>query len=160
MSKARTTLGLLFLVTVVLGGWSVRAIRRTAGRRATLVDGLARAVPLPAGTRVLVPWQPVADVDLAHTTLCFDDTEPGTVLADFARALGRGGWRISPPEGAIMSCLGGAGARPGAPRPTSPLAVSADNATYRLRGSIEPARRLDCDDARKQVLLSVEAAPR
>jgi hypothetical protein len=152
MSKARTTLGILFLVTFVLGGWSVRAIRRTAGRRATLVDGLARSVPLPDGARVLVPWQPVADVDLAHTTLCFDDTEPGAVLADFARVLGRGGWRISPAD------VGVAGA--GAPRPTSPLAVTADNGAYRLRGSIEPARRLDCDAGRKQVLLSVEAAPR
>jgi hypothetical protein len=139
----------------------VRAIRRTAGRRATLVDGLARAVPLPDGTRVLVPWQPVADVDLAHTTLCFDDTEPGAVLADFARALGQGGWRISPTDvGTMGAAAGAAGASAGASRPTSPLAVTADNSAYRLRGSIEPARRLDCDAARKQVLLSVEAAPR
>jgi hypothetical protein len=155
MSKARTTLGILFLVTFVLGGWSVRAIRRTAGRRATLVDGLERTVPLPEGTRVLVPWQPVADVDLAHTTLCFDDTEPGAVLADFARVLGQGGWRISPPP---VDATGGASAK--APRPTVLIAVIADNGAYRLRGSIEPARRFDCDAARKQVLLSVEAAPR
>jgi hypothetical protein len=157
MSKARVTLGLLFLVTFVLGGWSVRAIRRTAGRRATLVDGLARAVPLPDGTRVLVPWQPVADVDLAHTTLCFDDAEPGAVLADFARVLGRGGWRISAAE---VGTMGAASTGAGAPRPASALAVTADNAAYRLRAGVEPARRLDCDAARKQVLLSVEAAPR
>ena len=157
--RARLVLLAMAVLTVGLGAWCIRAMERAAGRRATLVDGLAASVPVSPDARVLVDWQPVADVDLAHTTLCFDDATEATVLAGFARALAEAHWHVSSVGGAspVDADGGGGGGHPsGPPGP----AVTAASARYRLRGTIEPARRVDCDGARNQVLLSIEAAPR
>jgi hypothetical protein len=158
--RSRSVLLALAALTVVLGGWSIRAIQRAAGRRASLVDGLAASVPVSPDARVLVDWQPVADVDLAHTTLCFDDATEAAVLAGFARALAEAHWQLS--SVAAARGPGPVDADGGAAHPSSPPgpAVTAASARYRLRGTIEPARRVDCDAARNQVLLSIEAAPR
>jgi hypothetical protein len=162
--RARSVLLALAVLTIVLGAWSVRAIQRAAGRRASLVDGLAASVPVSQDARVLVDWQPVADVDLAHTTLCFDDATEAAVVAGFARALAEAHWQVSsvaaaPGPGPVDADGDGGGA--GAPSSgRAGPAVTASSARYRLRGTIEPARRVDCDAARNQVLLSIEAAPR
>ncbi len=142
--RARVLIAAIVGLAVALGIWSVMAIRRTAGRRATLVDALTIRLPQVPGARTLTPWMPVADADLAHLALCFDDTDPSEAVARFVAALTGTPWRLSP-------------VRP--PATPTRASVTASDGAYRIRALGEPGRRGSCDGARRQVLLSIEAAP-
>lgn len=144
MPRARLLIAAILVLSVALGIWSVTAIRRTAGRRATLVDALTIRLPQIPGARTLTPWKPVADADLAHLALCLDDTDPAGAVARFAAALTGTPWRLSP-------------VRP--PATPTRASVTASDGAYRLRALAEPGRPGSCDGARRQVLLSLEAAP-
>jgi len=136
-------MAVVFGLAVGLGVWSSFAIRRTADRRANLIDTMVLRVPVIPGARVLVPWQPVADVDLAHMNLCFDNMNGADAVARFAAALAGTPWRLTPAENATIDFP----------------AVAATDGSYRLRAAAESGHRIDCDTAKNQILVSVEAAP-
>ncbi|MES1204468.1 MAG: hypothetical protein ABUS79_00900 [Pseudomonadota bacterium] len=144
MPRAHVVVAPVLVIAAALGIWSVTAIRRTAERRETLVDTLGVRVPPVPGARLLAPWQPVADADLAHLTLCFDDTDPAGAALLFAAALAGTPWRSS--EVQRESASGRA-------------SVLAQDGTYRLRALAEPGSRGNCDNRRGQTLVSIEAAP-
>jgi hypothetical protein len=142
-------LGGTMAMTVVLGAWSGVAIYRTARRRVGLADALSMGVPPIPGARVLSTWKPVADADLAHMELCFDEEDPRTACVRFAAALT--GTRFHAHEIAPTAAASG--------RAAGRATVTAEDSRYRLRAVAEPGSRTSCDAARRQTLLSIEAAP-
>ena len=120
------------------------AIRRAASRRASLVDAVAARIPEIPGMRTLVAWAPVADADLVHAAYCIDDADAASGAGRFVAALTALAWKMDAIE----------------PNATKGLVViSLRDGPYRLRGHVQPGRRADCDGGRRQVVLSLEAAP-
>lgn len=144
MPRPRLVVAAILLPAVALGLWSAAAIRRTADRRAALVDALVMRMPPVPGARELAAWKPVADADLAHLTLCFDDSDPTRAVARLVAALVGTPWRTD----AIASR-----------RAPERASVTARDGAYRMHVLAEPGSRTTCDAAKHQVLMSLEAAP-
>jgi hypothetical protein len=142
VKRGQQIIAVVFLLAFGLGMWSVRAIRRASNQKLALADALSMRVPTVPGARVLLPWQPVPEAELAHMTLCFDDSTSALALARVSAVLVGTPWRPVP-----------------ATDTTSDFpAIAATDGAYRLRAGAEPGHRGDCDTNKHQVIISMEGA--
>jgi hypothetical protein len=135
VQSGRTAIIATLVIAFGLGLYSFLAIRRTAGRRATLVDEVASQMPAIAGARVLSPWEPATYADDVRAMYCLDDADPETGSGRVLNALLAAGWTLAetrrePTAGTVVLSL------------TGPL---------RLRVGLARVARPDCDGAKQQV---------
>jgi hypothetical protein len=128
------------VVAFALGLYSFIAIKRTAGRRASLVDEVAAEMPAIPGARLVAPWEPATYADDVRAMYCLDDADPATGTARAVGALTAAGWA------------------------TTETTHDAKSDTYafsmkgplRLRGGVARGTRPDCDGAKRQVTLALD----
>jgi hypothetical protein len=123
-----------------LGIFASTAIRRTAGRRAALVDEVAARMPAIPQARILNGWEPATYADDVRAMYCLDDADPTTGAARAVAALTGAGWtttemRRDPATDTVVFMMAG------------PL---------RLRGGVAHGQRADCDGAKRQVTLAFD----
>jgi hypothetical protein len=129
---------------VGLGVFSTLSMRRAARQRTALTEEFSTQFPAPAQARLLVPWEPAPDSDLVHATYCLDDADAATAVARVIATLTADSWQVDAP--------------PRAPSNPAAAALALSSARFQLRGVAQPGKRPDCDGARRQVALMLEAA--
>jgi hypothetical protein len=135
------------VVAFVMGLYSFRAIRSTAGRRSALVDEVAENMPPIPGARLIQRWEPATYADDVRAMYCLDDADPRSGAQRAIQALSAAGWqttdtRHDPKADTFVFFMKG------------PIA---------LRGGLARGTRPDCDGAKHQVTLALDGtreAPR
>jgi len=128
------------LIAVGLGTYSFVAIKRTAGRRASLVDEVTASVPAIPGSRVLSAWEPATYADDVRALFCLEAADPTSGASRAINALTAAGWT------------------------TTETRADAKANTYaflmagpvRLRGGVAVGARPDCDGAKHEVTLALD----
>jgi hypothetical protein len=123
-----------------MGLYSFVAIKRTADRRAALVDEVAASMPAIPGARVISPWEPATYADDVRAMYCLDGADPASGAARAIEALTAAGWtttetRRDPKADTVAFLMAG---------------------RWRLRGGVALGKRPDCDGARHQVTLALD----
>jgi hypothetical protein len=123
-----------------LGVYSFVAIKRTAGRRASLVDEVAATMPAIPGARVISPWEPATYADDVRAMYCLDGADPTSGASRAINALSAAGWTTTE-------------TRRDAKADTFAFLMAGP---IRLRGGVALGKRADCDGARHQVTLALD----
>ena len=140
MKSGRNVIIATLVVAFGLGVYSFAAIKRTAGRRASLVDEVAALMPAIPGARAISPWEPATYADDVRAMYCLDGVDPTTGASRAINALTAAGW-------AITETHRDAKADTFAFLMAGPI---------RLRGGVAQGTRTDCDGARHQVTLALD----
>jgi hypothetical protein len=128
------------LIAFGMGIYSFVAIKRTAGRRETLVDQVAGAMPAIPGARVISPWEPATYADDVRAMYCLDGADPLSGASRAINALTAAGWTTTETQ----------------------RDAKADTFAFlmagpiRLRGGVAFGKRADCDGAKHQVTLALD----
>jgi hypothetical protein len=128
------------LIAFGMGLYSFVAIKRTAGRRASLVDEVAASMPAIPGARVISPWEPATYADDVRAMYCLDGADPTTGASRAINALTAAGWTTTE-------------TRRDAKADTFAFLMAGP---IRLRGGVAPGKRADCDGAKHQVTLALD----
>jgi hypothetical protein len=123
-----------------MGLYSFIAIRRTAGRRVTLVEEVAASMPAIPGARVISPWEPATYADDVRAMYCLDGVDPQTGASRAINALTAAGWTTTE-------------TRHDAKADTFAFLMAGP---VRLRGGVARGTRADCDGAKQQVTLALD----
>ena len=123
-----------------MGLYSFIAIRRTAGRRANLVDEVAASMPAIPGARVISPWEPATYADDVRAMFCLDGADPTSGAARAINSLTAAGWTTTE-------------TRRDAKADTFSFLMAGP---LRLRGGVARGTRTDCDGAKNQVTLALD----
>ena len=90
--SGRTAVVATLAIAFGMGLYSFVAIKRTAGRRVSLVEEVAASVPAIPGARVISPWEPATYADDVRAMYCLDGVDPTTGAARAINALTAAGW--------------------------------------------------------------------
>ena len=138
--NGRTAIVGTLVVAFGMGLYSYVAIKRTAGRRASLVDEVAASFPAIPGARVIAPWEPATYADDVRAMYCLDGVDPQTGASRAINALTAAGWtttetRRDDKANTFAFLMAG---------------------PIRLRGGVALGTRTDCDGAKHQVTLALD----
>jgi hypothetical protein len=128
------------LIAFGMGLYSFVAIKRTAGRRASLVDEVAASMPAIPGARVISPWEPATYADDVRAMYCLDGADPASGASRAINALTAAGWTTTE-------------TRRDAQADTFAFLMAGP---IRLRGGVSLGKRADCDGAKHQVTLALD----
>jgi hypothetical protein len=128
------------LIAFGMGVYSFVAIKRTAGRRESLVDQIAASMPAIPGARVISPWEPATYADDVRAMYCLDGADPVSGASRAINALTAAGWTTTETR------------RDGKADTFAFLMAG----PVRLRGGVAFGKRPDCDGAKRQVTLALD----
>jgi hypothetical protein len=140
VQSGRNAIIATLVVAFGLGLYSFAAIKRTAGRRAALVDEIASIMPAIPGARIISPWEPATYADDVRAMYCLDGADPMTGASRAINALTTAGWATTETH----------------------RDAKADTFAFlmagpvRLRGGVAPGTRTDCDGAKHQMTLAFD----
>jgi hypothetical protein len=123
-----------------MGLYSFVAIKRTAGRRASLVDEVAASMPAIPGARVIAPWEPATYADDVRAMYCLDEADPASGAARAINALTAAGWTTTE-------------TRRDEKADTFAFLMAGP---VHLRGGVARGTRPDCDGSKRQVTLALD----
>lgn len=140
MKTGRAAILLTLVIAFALGLYSFTAIRRTAGRRAALVDEVAELMPTIEKARVLEKWEPATYADDVRAMYCLDEADTQVAASRAINALVAAGWTITENKR----------------DPATDTVVFFMKGPVRLRGGLARGTRPDCDGAKRQVTLALD----
>lgn len=140
MKSGRSAIVATLVIAFGMGLFSFFAIRRTAGRRADLVDEVAERMPAIERSRVLERWEPATYADDVRAMYCLDEADPETGAARAINALAAAGWTMTETKR----------------EPAAQAVVFFMSGPIRLRGGVAPGTRTDCDGAKRQMTLALD----
>lgn len=140
MNSGRAAILGTLVVAFGLGLFSFTAIRKTAGRRAALVDEVAERMPAIEKARVLSKWEPATYADDVRAMFCIDEADPQVGAARAINALVAAGWTVTENKH----------------DPKLDQVVFWVRGPIQLRGGVARGTRPDCDGAKNQVTLALD----
>jgi hypothetical protein len=139
--SGRTAVVATLAIAFGMGLYSFVAIKRTAGRRVSLVEEVAASVPAIPGARVISPWEPATYADDVRAMYCLDGADPTTGASRAINALTAAGWTTTETR---------------RDQKADTYAFLMDGPVVRLRGGVSFGARPDCDGAKHQVTLALD----
>ena len=139
--SGRTAIVATLAIAFGLGLYSFVAIKRTAGRRVSLVDEVAASVPAIPGARIIAPWEPATYADDVRAMYCLDSADPTSGAARAINALSAAGWTTTETRRDAQA---------------DTFAFLMAGPVVRLRGGVAKGTRPDCDGAKRQVTLALD----
>jgi hypothetical protein len=140
--SGRNAILITLFVAFGLGIYSFVAIKRTAGRRSSLVDQVGAMMPTIPGARVLSAWEPATYADDVRAMYCLEGTDPTSGAARVMSLLTAAGWKTTETR------------RDARADTVAFLMVG----PLRLRGGVAQGARPDCDGAKHEVTLALDGA--